>query len=87
MNPPERDSPEPFTRAIMDEPVLAHYVVPKIAFTGVEDPESHLTALNAKMIISGGSDVVRCKMFMGTFTGTTIQWCSGLPDGHISSFA
>jgi len=52
----------------------------------VEDPESHLTAFNAQMITSGGSDVVRCKMLMGTFTGTTIQWFSGLPDGHISSF-
>ena len=64
-----------------------HYVAPKIAFTRVEDPESHLTAFNAHMIISGGSNVVRCKMFMGTCTGTTIQWFSGFPDGHISSFA
>ena len=53
----------------------AHYMAPKIAFTGVEDPESHLTTFNAQMIISG------------TFTGTAIQWFSGLPDGHISSFA
>jgi len=58
----------------MNELVSAHYVAPKITLTGVEDPESHLTAFNAQMIISGGSDVVRCKMFMGTFTGTTIQW-------------
>jgi len=85
--PPERDCPEPFSHAIMDEPVLVHYVAPKIAFTGVEDPESHLTAFNAQMIISGGSDAMRCKIFMGTFTGTTIQWFSGLPDDHISSFA
>ena len=38
------------------------------------------------MIISGGSDAVRCKMFMGTFTGTAIQWFSGLPDDHMTSF-
>jgi len=25
-------------------------------------------------------------MFMGTFTGTTLQWFSGLPDDHITSF-
>ena len=24
---------------------------------------------------------------MGTFTGTAIQWFSGLPDGHVTSFA
>jgi len=46
-NPPERDCPEPFSRAIMDEPVLVHYVAPKITFTGVNDPESHLTSFNA----------------------------------------
>jgi len=71
----------------MDELVPTHYFMPKITFTGVEDPESHLTAFNAHMIISGGPDVVRCKMFRGTFTGTTIQWFSGLSDDHITSFA
>ena len=25
-------------------------------------------------------------MFMGTFTGTTLQWFSGIPDGQITSF-
>jgi len=86
-NPPERDCLEPFSQAIMDEPVPAHYVAPKITLTGVEDPESHLTAFNAQMIISGGADAVRCKMCMGTFTSTTIEWFSGLPDGHVTSFA
>jgi len=71
----------------MEEPMPTHYVAPKITFAGVEDPESHLTAFNAQTIISGGSDAVRCKMFMGTFTGKTIQFFSGLPDDHITSFA
>jgi len=70
----------------MDEPVLADYVTPKITFTRVEDPESHLTTFNVQMIISSGSDAVRCKMFMGTFAGTMIQWFNGLPDDHITSF-
>jgi len=26
-------------------------------------------------------------MFMGTFTGTTLPWFSGIPDGHITSFS
>ncbi|XP_068498551.1 uncharacterized protein [Phaseolus vulgaris] len=38
------------------------------------------------MIIYGGIDAIQCKMFMGTFTSTTLQWFSGLPDGHITSF-
>jgi len=25
-------------------------------------------------------------MFIGTFTGTTLQWFSGIPDGQITSF-
>jgi len=32
-NLPKRDFPEPFSRDIMDEPVTAHYVAPKITFT------------------------------------------------------
>jgi len=87
VNPPERDCLEPFSRAILDEPVPTHYVAPKITFTRVEDPESHLTVFNAQMIISVGSDAVRCKMFMGTFTGTAIQWSSELSDVHVTSFA
>ena len=54
MNLPERDCPKPFSRAITDELVPAHSVAPKITFTEVEDPESHLTTFNAEMIISGG---------------------------------
>jgi len=46
-NPPKRDCLEPFSRAIMEEPVPTHYVAPKITFTGVKDPKSHLTAFNA----------------------------------------
>jgi len=26
-------------------------------------------------------------MFMGTFTGTTLQWFSGIPGGHITFFS
>jgi len=39
------------------------------------------------MIVSGGADTIRYKMFMSTFTGTALQWFSGLPDGCITSFA
>jgi len=73
-------------QSLSHEPVPAHYVAPKITFTGVEDPESHLTMFKVQIIISGGSDAVRCKMFMGTFTGTAIQWFSKLPDDHITTF-
>jgi len=71
----------------MDEPMPPHYITPKIAlYSSMEDFESHLTTFKAQMIISGGSDAIRCNMLMGTFIGTTLQWFSGIPVGHITSF-
>jgi len=70
----------------MDVVILANYTTHKITFTGLEDPESHLTAFNAQMIISGGTNAIHCKMFMGMLTETSLQWCVALPDGHITSF-
>jgi len=37
-------------------------------------------------MISGGTDPMHCKLFMGTFSGTTLDWFISLPDGHITSF-
>jgi len=86
LNAPLRTRPIPFSRVIMDELVPPHYIMPNIVFTGVEDPENHLRVFNTHMIIFGGTDAIYCKMFLGTFTGTALQWFSGLPDGHITSF-
>jgi len=78
LNSSLRDSTKPFSQAIMDEPVLAHYMTPKIAsFTWVKDLENHLTTFNAQMITSRRMNAIRCKMFMSTFTDTT-QWFNGL---------
>jgi len=85
---PARNSPKPFSKEIMDELVPAHYITPKIAFFHRDkDPKNHLTTFNARMIISGGTNVIQCKMFMATFTGTTLQWFSGILDGQIASFS
>ena len=70
----------------MDDVILASFIMPKIVFTGLEDPKAHLTTFNAQMLISGGTNAMHCKMFMGTFTGTVLQWFVGLPNGHITSF-
>jgi len=82
----ERARPMPFSQAIMDVVVSTSFMTSKIVFTCTEDPEAHLTTFNAQMMISGGTDVMHCKLFMGTFIGTTLQWYVGLPDGHITSF-
>jgi len=62
-------------------------VGPKVTFTRMEDPEAHLTAFHTQMMLVGGSDVVRCKLFMSTLAGMAMDWFISLPDGHVTSFA
>ena len=38
------------------------------------------------MMLVGGSDLVRCKLFMSTLAGTAMDWFISLPDGHVTSF-
>ena len=66
--------------------IPATLVGPKVTFTGVEDPEAHLTAFHTQMMLVGGSDAVQCKLFMSTLEGTTMDWFISLPDGHVTSF-
>jgi len=73
----------PFSQAIMDVVIPATFIGPKTTFT---DPEAHLTAFHTQMMLSGGSDVVNCKLFMSMLTGTTLDWFVSLPDGHVTSF-
>jgi len=40
---------------------------PKVSFTGVEDPKAHLTTFHTQMMLTGGSDVVYCKMLMAHY--------------------
>jgi len=37
------------------------------------------------MILVGGSDAVRCKLFMSTLAGTAMDWFISLHDGHVTS--
>jgi len=76
----------PYSGAIMDAVIPVIFITSKIFFTGAEDPKAHLTTFNAQMMISGGTNAMHCKMFMGTFTVTTLQCFVGLPDDHITSF-
>ena len=39
------------------------------------------------MMLVGGSDAMRCKLFMSTLTRTTMDWFISLPDGHVTSFS
>jgi len=77
----------PFSQEIMDVVIPATFVGPKATFTGMKDSEAHLTTFHMQMMLVGGSDVVRCKLFMSTLVGTTMDWFISLPDGHVTSFA
>jgi len=59
---------------------------PKVSFIGVEDPKAHLTAFYTQMMLTGGSDVVYCKMLMSTLSGAMLEWFISLPDRHITTF-
>ena len=63
---PPRVFPMPFALAITNTPIPASVVPVKASFTGVEDPEAHLTTFHTQMMLSGGSDAVYCKMFVST---------------------
>jgi len=83
---PPREFPIPFSQAIMDVVIPATFVGPKATFTGAEDLEAHLKAFHTQMMLVGGSDAVRCKLFMSTLVGTAMDWFISLPDDHVTSF-
>jgi len=49
-------------------------------------PKVTFTAFHTQMMLTGGSDVVYCKLFMSTLVGTALEWFVSLPDGHITTF-
>jgi len=77
----------PFSQAIMDAVIPSTFVGPKATFTGMEDPEAHLTAFHTQMMLVGGSDAVNCKLIMSTLVGVAMDWFISLPNGHLTSFA
>jgi len=84
---PPRKFTTPFSQAILETAIPSTFTGPKVTFTGVEDPEAHLTAFHTQMLLVGGSDAARCKLFMSTLTGMAMDWFISLPEGHVTSFA
>jgi len=83
---PLRARPMPFSQAIMDTALPTTSLGPKVTFTGVEDPEAHLTAFHNQMMLTRGSNVVYCKLLMSTLADATLEWFVSLLDGHITTF-
>ncbi|XP_068476912.1 uncharacterized protein [Phaseolus vulgaris] len=84
---PPREFTTPFSQAILETAIPNTFTGPKATFTGVEDLEAHLTVFHTQMLLVGGSDAVRCKLFMSTLTGIAMDWFISLPEGHVTSFA
>jgi len=82
---PPREFSTPFSQEILDAVIPNTFAGPKAIFTGMEDPEAHLTAFHMQMVLVGGSDAARCKLFMSTLTGMAMDWFISLPNGHITS--
>jgi len=83
---PPRAHPMPFSQTIMDVVILATSMCPKVTFTGIKDPEARLIAFHTQMMLSGGSNVVYCKLFMSTLAGAALDWFVSLPNEHITLF-
>jgi len=83
---PPREFSTPFSQAILETAIPNTFSGPKVTFTGIKDPEAHLTAFQTQMMLVGGSDAARCKLFMSTWTGMAMDWFVSLPKGHITFF-
>jgi len=57
----------------MEAVIPPTFVGPKVTFTGMEDPKAHLIAFHTQMMLVGGSDAVRCKLFMSTLAGMVMD--------------
>jgi len=68
---PPREFSTPFSQEILDATILNTFAGPKVIFTGMEDPETHLAAFHTQMVLVGGSDAAKCKLFMSTLTGSS----------------
>jgi len=83
---PLRTCPMSFSQAIMDTTFPITSLGPKVTFTGVEDLEAHLTAFHTQMMLTGGSNVVYCKLLMSMLADAALEWFVSLPERHITTF-
>ncbi|XP_068477254.1 uncharacterized protein [Phaseolus vulgaris] len=83
---PPREFSMPFSQAILEAAIPNSFTGPIVTFAKMENPEAHLTAFHMQMMLVGGSDAVRCKLFMSTLTWMAMDWFISLPEGHLTSF-
>jgi len=54
-------------------------------FTGRQDQSAHLKMFRTWILICGGTDAIKYKMFAGTLVGAALDWFSSLPKASITS--
>jgi len=62
---PPREFSTPFSQEILDTVIPNTFAGPKVIFTGMEDPEAHLTAFHTQMVLVGGSNATRYTLVDG----------------------
>lgn len=65
---------------------MARVIMEEVNVNKEGDPKAHLKAFWEQMLIFGGSDVIRCKMFIGTLLGMVLKWFSKIPSALVNSF-
>ncbi|KAK7356247.1 hypothetical protein VNO80_15515 [Phaseolus coccineus] len=78
---------QPFLEEILREPIPTSSVFPKIgAFAGKQDHVAHMKTFKTQILICGGPDAVKCKMFASILVGIALDRFSSLSEGSIKFF-
>lgn len=77
----------PFTKDILEAPLLAKFKMPQIKLYEREgDPTEHLETFKSWMELQGTTWAAMCRAFSLTFIGATNKWYRKLKPGYISLF-
>ncbi|XP_042380277.1 uncharacterized protein LOC121972697 [Zingiber officinale] len=76
-----------FSPRVLEENLPKAYKPPAIGeYDGSKDPEDHLHKFRNAALLHQYSDVVKCRVFLNTLSGSTQKWFDGLPHGSIIYF-
>ncbi|XP_019179508.1 PREDICTED: uncharacterized protein LOC109174703 [Ipomoea nil] len=84
---PKIEVTPPFTRRIIREPIPSTFKPPSITrFDGRGDPQEHIMAYQATMMLMGSSEAMMCRAFFSTLIGQAQRWFTSLKGGTVDSF-
>ncbi|XP_057745202.1 uncharacterized protein LOC130963069 [Arachis stenosperma] len=75
----------PFHHSILEVRLPKHFdKLTDMRYDGTQDPQEHLTAFEARMILEGVGDEVKCQAFPVILAGPAIRWFNNLPQGSVA---